>query len=100
MLNYESLGSCLEEIDHIISNRTLLVFDEVHKVKAINGQRANNALTIAKNAVYTIAMTGTPIPNSYVDLYNLLHILYNDEYKDFLALIFLICGNHYLLKWK
>lgn len=83
LLNYESLGSCLEEIDHIISNRTLLVFDEVHKVKAINGQRANNALTIAKNAVYTIAMTGTPIPNSYVDLYNLLHILYNDEYKDF-----------------
>ena len=49
----------------------------------INGQRANNALTIAKNADYTIAMTGTPIPNSYVDLYNLLHILYNDEYKDF-----------------
>lgn len=83
LFNYESIGTYIEEIDHIVSNRTLLVFDEVHKVKAINGQRANNALTISKNAAYTIAMTGTPIPNSYLDLYNMLHILYNDEYKDF-----------------
>lgn len=28
-------------------------------------------------------MTGTPIPNSYLDLYNLLHLLFNDEYNDF-----------------
>jgi len=28
-------------------------------------------------------MTGTPIPNSYADLYNLLHILYPDEYDEF-----------------
>ena len=58
-------------------------FDEVHKVKAVNGQRAQYALEISKWAAYTIAMTGTPIPNTYMDLYNLLHILYNDEYKDF-----------------
>ena len=74
-----------------MSSRTLLVFDEVHKVKAVNGQRAGYALEISSSAPYIIAMTGTPIPNSYVDLYNLLHILYNDEYKDFfLDLIFLI----------
>ena len=38
---------------------------------------------VAKCASYTIAMTGTPIPNTYLDIYNLLHILYNDEYMDF-----------------
>ena len=30
-------------------------------------------------------MTGTPIPNSYCDIYNVLHILYPDEYDEFFA---------------
>lgn len=83
LFNYESVSSYIEEISHIVGEQTLLVFDEVHKVKAINGQRASAALEISKYALYAIALTGTPIPNSYVDLYNLLHILYNDEYRDF-----------------
>lgn len=83
LFNYESIGTYIEEIKCIIGKKTILVFDEVHKVKAINGQRAKAALEIAKYAAYTIAMTGTPIPNSYLDLYNLLHILYDDEYKEF-----------------
>lgn len=83
LFNYESVGRYIEEIEHIVSSRALLVFDEVHKVKAINGQRATHALEVSKYASYIIAMTGTPIPNSYLDLYNLLHILYNDEYRDF-----------------
>lgn len=83
LINYEGVASCIDEICHIVSQKSLLVFDEVHKVKAINGQRAQRALEISKWASYIIAMTGTPIPNTYMDLYNLLHILYNDEYKDF-----------------
>ena len=83
MFNYESIGNYIEEIEKIVSEKTLLVFDEVHKVKAVRGQRASTALEISKYAPYTIAMTGTPIPNSYLDLYNLLHILYNDEYREF-----------------
>ncbi|MBS7181890.1 MAG: DEAD/DEAH box helicase [Eubacterium sp.] len=83
LFNYESVANYVEEISDIVSKRTLLVFDEVHKVKAINGQRATAALEVAKSAVYTIAMTGTPIPNTYLDLYNLLHILYPYEYKEF-----------------
>jgi helicase domain protein len=83
LFNYESLPAYFEQISSIVSTKTLLVFDEVHKVKAINGQRASYALKIAKDSSYTIAMTGTPIPNSYLDLYNLLHLLFNDEYNDF-----------------
>lgn len=83
LFNYESIGPYIEEIQQLVNNKSLLVFDEVHKIKAINGTRATHALEISKNASYTIAMTGTPIPNSYVDLYNLLHILFNDDYDDF-----------------
>lgn len=83
LFNYESLHTFEAEISKIVSDKTLLVFDEVHKVKRIDGQYANAALKISSNAKHIIAMTGTPIPNAYIDLYNLLHILYNDEYKEF-----------------
>ena len=83
LFNYESLSSYEEELIKIISNRTLLVFDEVHRVKRVGGKYARSALTVSKYANYIIAMTGTPIPNSYKDIYNFLHILYDDEYKEF-----------------
>lgn len=83
LLNYECLSVYKEEVKGIISKDTLLVFDEVHKIKAVNGKNAGNALDIAEKGCNIIAMTGTPIPNSYQDIYNFLHILYNDEYKEF-----------------
>lgn len=83
LFNYESLHTFEAEISKIVCDKALLVFDEVHKVKRIDGQYANAALKISSNAKHIIAMTGTPIPNAYIDLYNLLHILYNDEYKEF-----------------
>jgi hypothetical protein len=75
LFNYESIGTCLDEIKKLINAETLLVFDEVHKVKALNGRRASDSLELAKDSYYTIAITGTPIPNSYTDIRNLLDIL-------------------------
>lgn len=67
----------------MIDEKTLLVFDEVHKVKAVDGIRAKNALEISRGSYYTIVMSGTPIPNSYIDIENLLEILYHDEYNEY-----------------
>lgn len=87
LFNYECLGTYKNEIIELIDDSTLLVFDEVHKIKRVEGERpgtyAGHTLEISKNSTYTIVMTGTPIPNSYTDLYNMLHILYNDEYREF-----------------
>lgn len=83
LFNYESLNAYKKEIKNLVKNRTLLVYDEVHKAKAINGERATNSIEIAKDANYVITMTGTPIPNSYLDIYNNLHILYPNEYDSF-----------------
>ena len=60
-----------------------LIFDEVHKVKKVGGEYANAALQLAEKAAQVVVLTGTPIPNSYLDVYNLLHILYPDEYDEF-----------------
>lgn len=83
LINYESMGSLEEVLKEIIDESTLLVFDEVHKVKAIDGERAKIALNISKKAKYKVVLTGTPIPNSYIDIYNMFNILYNDEYIDY-----------------
>jgi len=83
LLNYESLQSLGDVTKEIIDDKTLLVFDEVHKIKNPSGQRATVAREVSTGAGAIIALTGTPIPNSYVDIYNVLNILYPEDYRDF-----------------
>ena len=83
LFNFESLGTYAEDIISLIDDQTMLVFDEVHKVKRVDGKHATGAVNVAKAAIYVTAMTGTPIPNSYLDIYNFLHILFPTEYDDF-----------------
>ncbi len=83
LVNYEAAGSLEDGIIPLVNDSSLLVFDEVHKVKRVEGKYAKHALNISKNAKYVAVLTGTPIPNSYADIYNLLHILYPDEYDEF-----------------
>lgn len=59
----------------------MLVFDEVHRVKNPEGIRAKNSLELGRKARYRYVLTGTPIPNSYRDIFNFLHILYDTEYQ-------------------
>lgn len=83
LVNYESAGGVLEDLLPLVRSQALLVFDEVHKVKKVGGEYASAALALAEQSVYLTALTGTPVPNSYLDLYNLLHILFPDEYDEF-----------------
>lgn len=83
VLNYESLHNYVGALHSIVPDQTLLVYDEVHRVKAVRGKRAAAALEASQGARYVIALTGTPIPNTYEDIYNLLHILYPDDYDTF-----------------
>ena len=83
LVNYESVGGVLDSLLQLLDKHTLLVFDEVHKVKRVNGEYAENALRLSREACYAVAMTGTPIPNAYTDIYNLLHILFPHEYDEF-----------------
>lgn len=84
VLNYESLaGWKLAVLNELIDEKTMIVFDEVHRIKNPVGKRATNALNLGKQARYHYVLTGTPIPNSYQDIYNFLHLLYGDEYETF-----------------
>lgn len=83
LLNYEVLHTLEEEIKNLITEDALVVFDEVHRIKNPVGMRAGAALRITGNAKYMVALTGTPIPNGYKDIYNLLNLLYPYDYNHF-----------------
>lgn len=83
IVNYESLPSYTNKLKSLIDHRTMLVFDEVHRIKNPAGKRALKALDISKLAKFKYVLTGTPIPNTYQDIYNFLNILYPDEYNSF-----------------
>lgn len=84
LFNYEGVDSYKEAINKIlVSGKCLLVYDEVHRVKSVDGTWATIAKDIAYSSKRTIVMTGTPIPNGYRDIYTMLNILYKDEYNDF-----------------
>lgn len=83
LLNYESLEAIQEEVKGLINENTIVVFDEVHRIKNPEGKRAYFALNIIENAKFVVALTGTPIPNGYQDIYNLLNLLYPYDYNHF-----------------
>jgi SNF2 family DNA or RNA helicase len=55
---------------------TFLVIDEAHYIKQIEGNWANAVLNICEYAKYRCVLTGTPIPRSYTDLFNLFDFLW------------------------
>lgn len=83
LINYESLQNNLEILNQCIDNKTMLVFDEVHRIKGIGKTRAKAALNLSKKAKYRYVLTGTPIPNGYSDVYNFLHLMYPNEYRSY-----------------
>ena len=83
LVNYESLPRNISKLKSMLDENTMLVFDEVHRIKSPYGQRAEYALELAPQAKFRYVLSGTPIPNKYSDIYNFLHILYGNEYNSF-----------------
>lgn len=83
LVNYESLKKYQRDLMRIINSKIMIVFDEVHKIKKIDSERSRIAIELAGNAKYRYVLTGTPLPNSYLDIWNFLHILYNQEYRSY-----------------
>jgi SNF2 family DNA or RNA helicase len=53
-----------------------LVIDEAHYIKKIDGNWATTILDLAKHAKFRCVLTGTPMPRSHTDIYNLFDFLW------------------------
>jgi len=82
LITYQSVPSLIEELLIFIrkeANNVMLVCDEAHKFKSLDGIWASNILNLAKWAKSRIILTGTPVPNGYEDLYNIFKFIYPER---------------------
>ncbi len=89
LINYESLHKYCDALIEALkadNGTTMLVFDEVHRIKGLDSKRASDAKKIVEYTKYRYVLTGTPIPNGYQDIWNFLHLLYKNEYNSFFNL--------------
>ena len=73
--NYESLS--MEKLFKMISiwEPEILIFDESHKLKSHKSKRTKLAIKLADKAAYKVALTGTPILNTPMDIWSQFRIL-------------------------
>ncbi|MST55664.1 DEAD/DEAH box helicase [Pyramidobacter sp. SM-530-WT-4B] len=76
-----SYGSVSRQLDKLLfflrNNRTMVVLDEAHRIKNVeDGVQSNATLQLSPFARSRAVLTGTPAPNSYVDLFNLYKFIW------------------------
>lgn len=82
LTTYHSLLSDQKEVNDFLKqkdNNVYFVVDEAHYIKQISGNWANAVLKQAKLASYRCVLTGTPLPRSYTDVFNLFDFLWPDQ---------------------
>lgn len=76
-INYESFNSIIPEFKkYFENNKIMIVLDEAHKIKNPSALRSKSILNVSTMASSRVALTGTPMPNGYTDLYNLFEFIW------------------------
>lgn len=79
LTTFQTLLNDQEEVKRFLNqqgNNAFIVVDEAHYIKQIGGSWSNAVLAIAEYAKHRCILTGTPIPKSYTDIFNLMDFLY------------------------
>jgi SNF2 family DNA or RNA helicase len=73
--NYEALG--MDKLYNMLTDWTpeVMIADEAHRLKNPEGKRAKAAIRLADKTKYRYALTGTPILNSAMDVFNVFRFL-------------------------
>ncbi len=72
----------MKDIAHFMSQANVnafLIVDEAHYMKQLGGSWASSLLEIGQHAICKGILTGTPIPKSYKDLFNLFDFLWEGD---------------------
>lgn len=72
-----------------------IIADEAHTLSNSKTKRTQAATELIRNAERFLAITGTPLTNRPEDLFNLLRLLWPNEYKSFWSFAQLYCNPRY-----
>jgi len=82
LITYQTFLNDHKEISSFMRRRGInifLVVDEAHYIKKVEGNWARSVLDISNLASYRCVLTGTPMPRSYTDIFNLFDFLWPDN---------------------
>lgn len=78
IVNYELVPKIKNELLQLVDSKVMVVFDEIHRIKKTDSAKFEALKDIVFNTRYRVALTGTPLPNGYVDLLNMIRLLHDD----------------------
>ncbi|MBO4516526.1 DEAD/DEAH box helicase family protein [bacterium] len=78
LVNFDIVTSLVNTLQELVDEKTLVVFDEIHRIKNYESEKKNACSKIIDKTKYRIALTGTPLPNGYKDLFTMFNLLYGE----------------------
>ncbi len=82
LTTFQTLLNDVNDIKMFLANGNIQVFlvvDEAHYIKQIGGEWSKTVLSLAPYAKYRCILTGTPIPRSYLDVFNMFDFLFPEN---------------------
>jgi len=81
LVSYQGVLNIFQEIVSFLKKyKVMVVLDEAHKIKNIEGGIIAGAiLRLAQYCKSRVILTGTPVPNGYEDLYNLFKFIWPNK---------------------
>jgi SNF2 family DNA or RNA helicase len=80
LTTFQTLANDREEVRRFFDrqgNNIFFVVDEAHYIKQIGGNWASAVLFLSQYAKHKCILTGTPLPRSYTDIFNMFDFLYD-----------------------
>lgn len=82
LTSFHSLLSDQKDVNHFLKQKHIQAFfvvDEAHYIKQIKGNWAQAILSQSEKAHFRCVLTGTPMPKSYTDIFNLFDFLWPEH---------------------
>jgi SWI/SNF-related matrix-associated actin-dependent regulator of chromatin subfamily A-like protein 1 len=90
IINYDILPYWVEELKRV--ELSTIISDEVHMIKNNKALRTKAFKRLIKNVPYLIALTGTPIENRPIEIFNILYALDNNIFPNYFVFTKRYCG--------
>ena len=90
IINYDILFPWLETLKKI--QPQALIFDEIHYIKNNQAKRTKAVKDLGKNIPHIIGLSGTPIINRPIEVYNAVKLIDNTILPDFWSYAHKYCG--------
>lgn len=85
LIYFQAVDGLSQDLINFMSKyKVMIVVDEAHRIKNADGNWGKNITKISEAAKSRVALTGTPIPNGFQDIYNIIKFIYPFKFKSIL----------------